>query len=145
MPTYAVNTHVFRFHTAATREQVWDVLTAGHDTCRFLNGLALDTAWDAGGPISVRHGATAVMTGEVLLAERPARLSYTLASQPAEPPAYLTWELRDAPGGTIVRLTVDELDTGGEAEVEEVEEAWLPVVGALHDLGSPSPVQEQPR
>ena len=48
------------------------------------------------------------LTGEVLAAERPRRLSYTLDDPPGSPSVYVTWELRRTGDGTIIRLNVDE-------------------------------------
>ena len=48
---------------------------------------------------------------------------------------YLTWLLRPAPGGCMIRLEIDEADNADSAE--DAEDVWLPVLAALQDLVSP--------
>ena len=43
---------------------------------------------------------------------------------------YLTWDLRAAPDGTVVRLTVEESDARS-CNDEDLEDAWLPALAAL--------------
>jgi hypothetical protein len=53
--------------------------------------------------------------------DRNRRLSWTLDDQPGSPSVYVTWELRRASDGTIIRLNVDE--------------PW-PLAGITEDFGS---------
>ena len=71
----------------------------------------------------------------MLHARRNERLSYLLQSGPEDPPVYLTWLLRPAPGGCTIRLEIDELD--GADSAEDAEDVWLPVLAALQDLVNP--------
>ena len=48
---------------------------------------------------------------------------------------YLTWLLRPAPGGCVVRLEVDEPDTADSPQ--DAEDVWLPVLAALQLLVNP--------
>ena len=48
---------------------------------------------------------------------------------------YLTWLLRPAPGGCVVRLEVDEVDHADSTE--DAEDIWLPVLAALQLLVNP--------
>jgi hypothetical protein len=48
---------------------------------------------------------------------------------------YLTWLLRTAPGGCVIRLEVDEPDTADSPQAAE--EIWLPVLAALQLLMNP--------
>jgi uncharacterized protein YndB with AHSA1/START domain len=70
------------------------------------------------------------LTGEVLTAERPRRLSYTLDDPPGSPSVYVTWELRGTGDGTIIRLSVDE-PWPLTSSTEDLESAWLPVLSSL--------------
>jgi hypothetical protein len=72
------------------------------------------------------------MTGRVLHVQCRERLSCLLRSGPHDPPAYLTWRLRPAPGGCAVRLEIDEVDHADSAE--DAEDVWLPVLAALQLL-----------
>jgi hypothetical protein len=71
-----------------------------------------------------------VLTGEVLFAECPHRLSYVLSAGAGHPGAYVTWEVRAGRGDATVRLCVDEADAG----IEEIEAAWRPVATAFQAL-----------
>jgi len=70
------------------------------------------------------------LTGEVLAAERPCRLSYTLDDPPGSPGVYVTWELHRTSDGTIIRLNVDEPRPFADS-TEDLESAWLPVLSGL--------------
>jgi hypothetical protein len=116
---------------------VWAVLTADGDPGSYLYGLVARSKWRPGDPIDFEttQSATAVpyLTGRVLHAQPPCRLSYLLqAGGPEDPPVYLTWQVRACPGGSAVQLRVDETERAdGE---EEAENTWLPVLAALQDL-----------
>jgi hypothetical protein len=51
---------------------------------------------------------------------------------PGDPPLYLTWRLRPARGGCVVRLEIDEPGTAGS--LQDAEDVWLPVLAALQRL-----------
>jgi len=48
---------------------------------------------------------------------------------------YLTWLLRSAPGGCVVRLEIHEIDHADTPQ--EAEDVWLPVLAALQRLVNP--------
>jgi hypothetical protein len=64
-------------------------------------------------------------------AEPPRQLSCLLRSGPHDPPTFLTWQLRTVPGGTTLRLQIDELEGSDD------DDTWLPVPAALHALLDP--------
>jgi hypothetical protein len=64
-------------------------------------------------------------------------LSYQLQAGPGDPPVYLTWLLRPAPDGCVVRLEVDEPDTADSSQ--DAEDVWLPVLATLQQLLVSSP------
>ena len=111
----------FSFTTCAQPEQVRCALTDGSVTGRYMYGLAAESGWKAGDPVSFATGRGPALTGEVLHASER-RLSFTLDA------AYVTWELAPAEGGTLVILSVDEPACG---EAGEAEAAWRPVLSAL--------------
>lgn len=81
------------------------------------------------------------LTGAVLAAEPPRRLSYALDDPPGSPSVYVTWEPRGTSDGTIIRLDVDE-PWPLAGSTEDLESAWLPVLSGLvkHlEHGPPSP------
>ena len=75
------------------------------------------------------------VTGRVLHAQCPERLSYVLQSGPHDPPTFLTWLIRPAPGGCTIRLEIDEVDNADSRE--DAEDVWLPVLAALQHLVNP--------
>jgi hypothetical protein len=63
---------------------------------------------------------------------------YLLRSGPDDPPTFLTWQLRATPGGTTVRLQIDEIEGSTD---EDAEDTWLPVLAALRAMLDPAPSQ----
>ena len=92
--------------------------------------MTVDTDSQPGARVTLALADQWRLTGEVLAAERPHRLSYTLDDPPASPSVYVTWELRRTGDGTIIRLNVDEPWplAGG---TEDLGSAWLPVLPSL--------------
>jgi uncharacterized protein YndB with AHSA1/START domain len=105
--------------------------------------MTVDTNWQPGATVTMTLTGQWRLTGQVLAAERPHRLSYTLDDPPGTPSVYVTWELRHTDDGTIIHLNVDEpwpLTGSGD----DLESAWLPVLSGLvkHlERGSSSPSQ----
>src|SRR5262245_64809209 len=92
--------------------------------------MTADTDWQPGARVTLALADHWRLTGEVLAAGRPHRLSYTLDDPPGSPSVYVTWELRRTGDGTLIRLNVDEPWplAGG---TEDLESAWLPVLPSL--------------
>jgi uncharacterized protein YndB with AHSA1/START domain len=128
--------HVFAAHVRADPGVVWTALTDPGQTAGYLYGLAAHSTWVPGDPIEFRVGGRAGAIGRVVHARCGERLSYLLQAGPGDPPVYLTWRLRPAPGGCTVRLEVDEVDHADSAE--DAEDIWLPVLAALQNLVNPA-------
>ena len=71
----------------------------------------------------------------MLRAEPPEQLSYLLRSGPQDPCTFLTWRIRAVPGGTTLRLQIDEIEGSND---DDAEDTWLPVLAALHALLDPA-------
>ncbi len=128
MPPFA--SEQFHAITSATPERVWNALTATGFPLDYLHGMTVDTDWRLGAKVTMALTDQWRLTGEVLAAERPRRLSYTLDDPPGSPSVYVTWELRRTGDGTIIRLNVDEpWPLAGSSE--DLESAWLPVLSGL--------------
>ena len=135
--TGGIPTQLFRFSTPARPDQVWAALTRGDFTARYLYGLVAESEWRPGGPVTFT-GAGGTLSGEVLAAEEPRRLSYGVRADDGQPATYVTWEILGDGAGSLVRLYVDEPGepVGLEAGAD-VESAWLHVVAGLESvLGS---------
>lgn len=127
--------HVFTAHVRADPGLVWTALTGPGQSAAYLYGLAAYSTWTPGDPVELRLGDRVELTGRVLCVQDRERLSYLLRSGPGDPPVYLTWLLRAAPGGCAVRLEVDEVENPDSAE--DAEDVWLPVLAALQLLLNP--------
>src|SRR5262252_2724073 len=121
--------HGFAVHVRAGPGLVWAALTDPDQTAAYPSGLAAHSNWVPGGPIEFRLGGRAAAIGQVLHAHRPERLPYLLPAGPGDPPVYLTWLLRPAPGGCTVRLQIDQ--AGHTDSPQDAEEVWLPVLAGL--------------
>ena len=121
-----------QFHaiTSANPECVWDALTATGVPLDYLHGMTVDTDWQPGARVTRALADQWRLTGEVLAAERPHRLSYTLDDPPGSPSVYVTWQLRGTSDGTIIHLNVDE-PWPLASSTEDLESAWLPVLSGL--------------
>jgi uncharacterized protein YndB with AHSA1/START domain len=121
-----------RFHaiTSASPECAWDALTATGVPLDYLHGMTVDTDWQSGAGVTMALTGQWRLTGQVLAAERPHRLSYTLDDPPGLPSVYVTWELHGTGDGTIIRLNVDE-PWPLSGSTEDLESAWLPVLSGL--------------
>ena len=143
MPPFA--SEQFHAITSATPERVWNALTATGFPLDYLHGITVDTDWRLGAKVTIALTGQWRLTGEVLAAERPRRLSYTLEDPPGSPSVYVTWELRRTGDGTIIHLNVDEpWPLAGSSE--DLESAWLPVLSGLvkHlERGRPRPQRGQ--
>ena len=144
MPPFA--SEQFHAITSASPECVWNALTATGVPLDYLHGMTVDTDWQPGAKVTMALTDQWRLTGEVLAAERPRRLSYTLDDPPGSPSVYITWELRRTGDETIIYLNVDEpWPLAGSSE--DLENAWLSVLAGLvnHLERSPSSPSERAR
>jgi len=135
-----------QFHaiTSANPECVWNALTATGVPLDYLHGMTVDTDWQPGATVTMALTGQWRLTGEVLAAEQPHRLSYTLDDPLGSPSVYVTWELRATGEGTIIHLDVDE-PWPLAGSTQDLESAWLPVLSILvnHvERGPSSPTEE---
>jgi uncharacterized protein YndB with AHSA1/START domain len=128
MPEFA--SELLRTLVRKKPERVWEVLTATGIPLGYLYGMTVESDWRPGTSVTMTLGDQARLTGDVLVAERPRRLSYTLGDRPGQPSVYVNWELRALGDATIVRLYVDEPWPDADP-TDDLEAAWLPV---LYDL-----------
>ena len=125
-------TEQVRFATSASPCEVWEVLTTDTTDSGFLYGLQADSGWLAGDHIAWTGPFGHGVEGEVLLAEAPSRLSFTLGDGQADTAVYVTWEIQGDEEGSVVRLYVDETRAGNTpADQDERETVWLPVTARL--------------
>lgn len=131
-PAFA--SELFRAITTASPPDVWAALTATGSPLGYLYGLTAESGWQPGAMLTMTLDRWR-LAGEVLGADCPRRLCYTLGDHPGKPSVYVTWELRPVADGTVVQLAVDEpWPVAGDAD--DLETAWLPVLcGLVTTLG----------
>ena len=130
-----IATQLFRFVTQARASQVWEALTRPELTSRYLYGLAAQSEWGAGAAVVFAASEEGViLTGEILVAQEPRRLSYSLQAGDGQPATYVTWEILGTSAGCVVRLYVDEPGEPAPEPDVETESAWVPVVAGLEAI-----------
>lgn len=117
----------FTLLTRWSAGQVWSALTCAKRSPRYLHGLAVDSCWRSGEPVTLRGGGL-TLAGEVLFAEPPHRLDYSI-DDPGGSATYVSWRLRETTDGCAVVLYVQE--SPGTASSEELDDVWLPVLDRL--------------
>jgi hypothetical protein len=86
-------------------------------------------SWQRDATVTVVYGGAVRLTGLVLCARPGERLSHLLQPEATDPPTYLTWLIRPNSTGTTITLVIDEPDAPDT--IEDAEDTWLPVLGAL--------------
>jgi uncharacterized protein YndB with AHSA1/START domain len=129
-----IATQLFRFVTQAGAARVWEALTSPELTSRYLYGLAARSEWQAGATVTFATEDGVTLTGEVLVAQEPRRLSYSLQAGDGQPATYVTWEILGTTAGCVVRLYVDEPGVSTWSVDLDAESAWLPVVAGLEAI-----------
>jgi len=128
MSTTTINKTIF---LATDRETVWDYLTDRHKLGEWFHPADADLA--EGKPYTLLADAadpeSKMCWGEVLTANKPALLSYSLTIKPlGGAMTTVTWTLEEAAGGTRVTLTHEGIgEAGGEAALGllmALEEGW---------------------
>jgi uncharacterized protein YndB with AHSA1/START domain len=122
-----IDCHRFAFITVASPDQVWAALTNRELSRHYLFGLDLVSDWIPGSSVELRGPDGISIPGQVLSVERNQKLAFAI-EQGLGPCRFISWDLRQCSAGTVVRLTVDEVD--GDSE-DEAEDTWLPVLSAL--------------
>ncbi len=123
-----LTSEVFRFLTPAHPQDVWNELTRAGEPAAHLYGLIIQTDWEPQSALTASVPAGPAFPGQVLRAEPPRLLSYSLGDGPGMLPTYVTWQLEPAPAGTIVRLYIDET---GPSVSPGLELTWLSALEAL--------------
>lgn len=155
---------VYTTYIKTTPERLWQALTDPAFTSRYWGGLAIDSEWKAGSPMTWHQkGVTIIGPEQVVLEAEPGRrLSYTwhtftpewarsnsyadekFRKWAAEPRSKVSFEIE--PQGELVRLTVvhDGFEPGSGV-LSAVTNGWPAVIASLKTLletGEPLPVNQ---
>jgi uncharacterized protein YndB with AHSA1/START domain len=128
-----IATEGFRTLICCEPDRVWDELTATGRPLDWLYGMVIESTWQTGSRVTLGSGPRWGLVGEVLVADRPHRLSFTLGDTLSNPSVFVTWELAHETDATIVYLTVDEPQPSRDAN-RQIELAWLPCLLKLTTL-----------
>lgn len=136
---------VYVTYIATTRDKAWAALTEPEFTRIFWNGRILDTDWQAGSPITIRHDYDDTLdgTGTVLVADRPRRLSYSTVNAEGRE-ATVTFEL--TANGDVVALTVTHTGLTDASAMRSASGGWSFILANLKTLletGEPLPMPDQ--
>jgi len=127
---------------AAAPSHIWEALTTAAQTEQFWFGRCVESAWQAGAPLTVWADAarkTLDVTGEVLRAEPPHLLSYTFQAYPGgevlrERPSRVTLQIVAlADQVTQLTLTHDEL-TADSPVASGIRRGWPAILSSLKSL-----------
>jgi uncharacterized protein YndB with AHSA1/START domain len=131
-----MHTRHFSIYIAAGPDQVWQALINPAMTRRYYAGLAVESNWQPGSPITYRSDpprhAGHRLAGEIVHVEPGRRLVHSLltdADADPEVQCWLTWELEERePGLCRMGLTCDDLDRYPDAEGDE---GWSRLLSGL--------------
>ncbi|KPJ80738.1 MAG: hypothetical protein AMJ58_07445 [Gammaproteobacteria bacterium SG8_30] len=131
--------YVYEIYIKAQRDAVWEALTEGHFTRQYWFATSIESSWQAGAPVRFlfEDGRVAV-EGEVLEADRPARLSYTWhplydEGLAAEVPSRVTFELEEVRGQTRLRVVHDRFPAGSAVR-RHVAGGWEFLISGLKSV-----------
>lgn len=123
-----LTSEVFRFLSPVDPREVWSELTRTGEPAAHLYGFTIQTDWEPHSALTATLPTRPALAGQILHADPPWLLTYSLGDGPGMLPVYITWQLEPAPAGTIVRLYVDET---GPPDRSGLELTWLPALEAL--------------
>ena len=131
--------YVYEIYVRATCDAVWRALTEGSFTREYWFATSIESSWEPGSVVRFlfADGRVAV-EGEVLVADRPARLSYTWHplyddKLAAEPPSRVTFELEEIQGQTRLRVVHDRFPADSEVR-RHVAGGWEFLISGLKSV-----------
>ncbi len=125
-----------------TLDELWEALTSAEFTRRYWMGHSVESDWKYGSSVTfTRSDGKVVLSGKILVSERPRVLSYTwnyLADEAMrdEKPSRVTFLLeRFEPDPDFVKLTVSHDDFPEESKVfPSISNGWPMVLSGLKTL-----------
>lgn len=130
---------VYVTHINTTPEKLWAALTEPEFTRQFWNGRRIQSDWTVGASVkTLRPDGGIELSGEVLQADPPRLLSYTILRQtpagaPPEKRTRVTFEIAMAFGVAKLTLTHDEFDPDSGRSLE-VFQGWPAIISSLKSL-----------
>ncbi len=131
--------YVYETFIRATPEKIWEALTSAAFTSQYFHETHIRSDWQPGSPVVFTNGEdNAVIEGEVLVADKPTRLSYSWRSLydeelAVERPSRVTFDIESMPGMCRLRITHDNFETGSKT-YERVRQGWSAIICSLKSL-----------
>lgn len=130
---------VYVLYIEAAPEAVWEALTSPDFTERYWGGRRIQSEWTPGSPVRhLRQDGGADWEGEVIVADRPWRLSYTFhmkisGAHIADPPSRATFEIE--PMGDVVKLTLKHEHTRPDSATgTTTAHGWPAILSSMKSL-----------
>jgi uncharacterized protein YndB with AHSA1/START domain len=119
-------------YIGTTADKLWEALTSGAFTKLYWYGRRIESDWTVGSPVRFYDGDTDVLTddGEVLVCDKPRKLSYTFKYvESPDPHGRVTFSI-DPAGPEAVRLEIVH-DRITEEAVVHYRAGWAPILATL--------------
>ena len=124
--SYSDKKIVYTLVIGAGPEKVWQALTTSEFTRQYWAGAEFESDWRKGSQVTSRYNGEIELSGEILEADPPRRLSYTWkdAHWPDLSPMRVVFEIEPVQGLSILTVVHDRFEDG-----ELGEEAWQALTG----------------
>lgn len=132
---------VYVTYIATTPERLWQALTSAEFTEHYLFGRRVESTWEVGAPVRYwKSGEPGVLSdsGQVLVADRPRRLSYTWRvefdeSLRREGHSRVTFDIEPL-GGEVKLTVVHEEMPEGSMVFRGISQGWPKSLASLKSL-----------
>lgn len=131
--------HIYQTYIRASREQVWEAITAPEFTRQYFHAMHIRSDWKPGSPVTFEYDDGRVgCEGELLDYDPPRRLSYTWRfmfdeALAKERPSTVAFELE--PAGEATRLRIIHGDFDEDSKVYPmIRDGWAEVISSLKSL-----------
>jgi uncharacterized protein YndB with AHSA1/START domain len=121
-----------------TAEELWEALTNSEFTTRYWWDTSVISDWKVGSPVSLVIKGLTTDVGEILVSDRPRRLSYTfhhILNERAlkERPSRVTFVLE--PRGELIKLTLTHEGFADDSVVVDgISKGWPAILSSLKSL-----------
>ena len=130
---------MYEIWIGATPDAIWEAITQPEFTRRYFHGMAIESEWVPGSPLTFRYpDGRAGVEGVIVEAVRPRRLVYTWRfvfdrELAAEAASTVAWEIAEE--GPACRLRVTHTGFSPDSRtLPMITEGWSPILCSLKSL-----------
>ena len=129
---------IYAIYIETTPEKLWEALTSSEFSKRYWFGTELRSDWKVGSPLALVMNGTTTDTGEILVADRPRRLSYSFKHElddqmRNERPSRVVFDIERH--GKFVKLTLTHLGFAeGSKVLDGISKGWPAIMSSLKSL-----------